>query len=666
MNRTTVEQIKERIPVEELIGQYVKLEKSGKSFKARCPFHNEKSASFFVSPDRGGYYCFGCNAKGDIFSFVEQFEGLDFRGALKVLAEKAGVKLTYDTKADGERDRLFQIMEDATTYFEGQFSKNKEVQEYITKRGITEETRKSFRIGWAPEGWQNLIDNLRKLKYPDALMERAGLIKKRDSGSGITLAGAAGFGTVPTFSEKNEGTVPKPKGVGEFDTVSVRDDRMDGGFYDRFRGRVMFPIFDSSGRTIAFTGRILPRLDDGKAAKYLNSPDMPLYDKSLVLYGLDRAKTEIRRLNYTILVEGQMDLVMSHQAGIKNTVASSGTALTDEAVSDSGTVSNLGIVRRLSPNVIIAFDSDAAGRKAAMRAAGIGLSLGMDVKIADLTGGPSTGSGQAKDPADLVLHDPEDWKKTLRDAKPIIEFELGNVLRDEPDPRKTPRALRERVFPFLARIESNMDKAHFVKMISDKANISETAVWDDLRVVEKGIKNPPASSNNQKIPHLSGATHFSKGDSTPEASLSKSTLEKGDGRRPGDFSRLDLVERRMFGLLHLLESSEAQKANEYREQIKVAAGATYDHRIKRIEPLLSDLIFEAESFYGADRDRWDEHIKELISNFEENIINEELILTMQELKAAEKAGDNTKVGELAHKCQELSYKKAHLAQKRHK
>jgi DNA primase len=157
--------------------------------------------------------------------------------------------------------------------------------------------------------------------------------------------------------------------------------------------------------------------DDGKSAKYLNSPDMPLYDKSLILYGLDKAKSEIRRLNYSIFVEGQMDLVMSHQAGIKNTVAASGTALTDEAVSAAGVVSNLGLVRRLSPNVIIAFDSDAAGRKAALRAAGIALSMGMDVKVADIVGG--------KDPADLVKEDIEKWKQVLRAAKPVIEFELG-------------------------------------------------------------------------------------------------------------------------------------------------------------------------------------------------------------------------------------------------
>ena len=172
-NRTTVEQIKERLPIDEVIGSYIKLEKSGKSLKAKCPFHNEKSASFFVSPDRGGYYCFGCGAKGDIFSFIEQFEGLDFRGALKVLAEKAGVKLTPNEKIDNERDRLFEIMEEATKYFENEYSKSKEAQEYVKSRGINDETRKSFRISWAPLGWNNVHNFLKGKGYSDILLEKA-------------------------------------------------------------------------------------------------------------------------------------------------------------------------------------------------------------------------------------------------------------------------------------------------------------------------------------------------------------------------------------------------------------------------------------------------------------------------------------------------------------
>lgn len=601
MSRTAVEEIKARLPIEEVIGQYVKLEKAGKSLKARCPFHNEKSASFFVSPDRGGYYCFGCNAKGDIFSFVEQFEGLDFRGALKILAERAGVPLVADQKADGERDRLFQIMEDTASYFEQQFAKqgndaeatqSAKARDYVKKRGITDETRKSFRIGWAPVGWRNLHTYLKAKGWNDAIMEKAGLVKK---------------------SEK------------------------DATFYDRFRGRVIFPIADSSGRIVAFSGRILPELDDGQAAKYLNSPDTPLYDKSLVLYGLDKAKSEIRRLNYTILVEGQMDLVMSHQAGIRNTVASSGTALSDEAEGQSGAVSNLGLIRRLSPNVIIAFDSDAAGRKAALRAAGIALGMGMDVKIADLVG--------SKDPADLVLSDVNEWKNALRSAKPIIEFELGNVLKDTPDHRKVGRALRDRVFPFLARIESQMDKDHFVTMISDRAKVSREAVWDDLH----------------------GAQEKMKAGLLRQGSEVQAGSREDFNKNSSKSSRLDLVERRMFGLLSLFQSKDASKAVGYRTQISDIANASsinFEQRLARIEPLLADITFEAEAFYGSDDKRWDLHMKELLVNFEEDTVAQALIDTLNELKDAEKTGNAQKVAELAQKCQVLSVRKAQIAQKR--
>ncbi|MEN9912908.1 MAG: primase, primase protein [Candidatus Parcubacteria bacterium] len=584
MNRTAVEQIKERLPVNEVIGQYVKLEKSGASYKAKCPFHNEKSASFFVSPDRGGYYCFGCGAKGDIFTFVEQFEGLDFRGALKVLAERAGVQLTFDAKADGERDRLFQIMEVATDYFESELSKSKEALEYVKKRGITDPTRAEFRLGWAPEGWQNLIDHLRGKKFPDALIEKAGLGKKNDAGK----------------------------------------------FYDRFRGRIMFPINDTSGRVIGFTGRIHPKLDDGKAAKYLNSPDSPLFDKSQILYGLDKAKGDIRRMNYSILVEGQMDLVMSHQAGIKNTVASSGTALTADSANTPGAVSNLNLVRRLSPNVILAFDSDKAGRVAAMRAvATTALALGMAVKIADIEGG--------KDPADIVLANPEGWKDILRNAKHVIEYELNNVLKDVSDPHKMGRSVKDRIFPYLARMDSEMDKALYVKMISDKTNVSEQAVWDDLRAFAKTIK--PIDTNPKQTQHP-------KPDTIPTS------------------SRIDLVERRLFGLLALIEKKEAAEAEKYRIQIKKMADASYEVRLARIEPLLGDLAFEAEAFYGNDAADWKNHMKELLFNFEEDMVAEELILSMNELKAAEKAGDGARVAELAQKCQVLSMRKGEIAKRR--
>ncbi|MEK7646430.1 MAG: DNA primase [Patescibacteria group bacterium] len=580
MNRSNVEEIKKRIPIEELLASYVKLEKSGKSFKARCPFHNEKSASFFVSPERGGYYCFGCGAKGDIFSFVEQFEGLDFRGALKVLAERAGVSLVYDQKADGERDKLYDITDQAARYFEACYAKSKEAQDYVTSRGITEKTRAEFRMGWAPEGWSNLYTYLKGKGWQDALIEKAGLAKKGDKGD----------------------------------------------FYDRFRGRVMFPISDSSGRVIAFSGRILK--PDDKSAKYINSPDSPLYDKSSVLYGLDKAKSEIRRLNYTILVEGQMDLVMSHQADIKNTVAVSGTAMAEDVVNKEGIVNNLGLIRRLSPNVIIAFDSDAAGKKAALRASAIALSIGMDVKIADIVGG--------KDPADLVKEDPVQWREILRNTKPVIEFELTNVLHEVTDQRKLPRALQDRVFPLVARIEKQTDKDYFVQMIADRSHISASAIWDDIRVLTQRFSADASATPTAQPVARKSATDVSK--------------------------RIDLVERRMFGLLGLMES--AGVSGDYRERIRTIAGATYDDRVARIQPLMSDVLFEAESFFGATQDRWGLHMQELLTNFEEDILSEQLMSAMQDLRTAEKAGDHARVAELATECQRLSLRKAEVLKKK--
>jgi DNA primase len=454
---------------------------------------------------------------------------------------------------------------------------------------------------------------LRKLKFSDALIEKAGLGKKTE----------------------------------------------EGKFYDRFRGRVMFPITDSSGRVIAFTGRILK--DDGKSAKYLNSPDMPLYDKSLILYGLDKAKSEIRRLNYSIFVEGQMDLVMSHQAGIKNTVAASGTALTDEAVSAAGVVSNLGLVRRLSPNVIIAFDSDAAGRKAALRAAGIALSMGMDVKVADIVGG--------KDPADLVKEDIEKWKQVLRVAKPVIEFELDNVLREQAgkiggkgatDGRKAAKAVTERVLPLVARIESSSDQSHFVTMIADRAKLPIDSVWQDVKVVAARLKKEEASSATSPSGQSASSTGTNSNTTNSNASQARTSSEIP--------RRIDLIERRLFGLLALMAKEKTPermaKVDQYKELIRNTAGATYEARAERARAMVDDLLFEAEAFFGNDEKHWEKHMRELLANFEEDLMNEELMTTMQELRAAEKAGNAALVGELAKKCQALSVRKAEVGKRR--
>lgn len=426
-----VEQIKERLSIVDVVSSYISLSSAGKNHKANCPFHNEKTPSFHVSPDRGSYYCFGCGAKGDIFSFVQEFEGLDFKGALSVLAERAGVKLV---KWNGEKkqklDHLYEIMEKATRFFEDSFQKNSSAKEYLNKRGVSPETQKDFRIGYAPNDWRLLFENLTEAGYEKKDLILVGLIKE---GNGST--------------------------------------------YDRFRDRIMFPIFDTSGRPIAFSGRALH--EDDKTAKYLNSPDTPLFQKSDILYGLHVAKNAIRKSGFSVLVEGQLDLLLSHQAGFPNTVAASGTALT-ESVSKEGSLNHFGIIKRLSNNVILAFDSDPAGLKAMYRATKICLSLGMEVKTVDMPAG--------KDPADIINSEGRDvWKKILKDAEHSIIFLARYIKERESEPRVIARRLKEKILPLVALLDSTMEQQSFVQEIATITGISSDGMLVDLKKVIAGF-----------------------------------------------------------------------------------------------------------------------------------------------------------------------------------
>lgn len=579
---TPVEKIKERLSIDEVVGSYIKLDKAGKNFKGKCPFHNEKTPSFFVSPDRGSYYCFGCNAKGDIFSFVEQFEGLDFMGSLKLLAERAGIPLTFEkTETKSEKERLFAIMEDAAKFFEGGMAANDQARKYVEARGLIENTVARFRIGFVPNDWRLLYNFLRAKSYSDAEIEKAGLAKRAEDPS--------------------------------------------KGFYDRFRGRIIFPITDSSGRVIAFTGRILE--DDGKSAKYLNSPDTPLFNKSTVLFGIDKAKSEIRARGFSILVEGQMDLIMSHQAGVGNAVAVSGTALTEEMFSKENIVNNLGIVRRLSSNIILAFDSDAAGRKAAIRSAEIALRLGMEVKIADIPHG--------KDPADLILKDPEAWKQCLRDAKQIVVFQLDHILVEKPDPRQMTKAIRENVLPFVAPVTSAMEKAHFIKIIHERTGIDESAIREDLKAVEREITL---------------GTRPSLAPQTAQEASKQPT--------PGipQLSRIDRIVRKLMGLAALTARENKAKADELHELIKKVVGNDeYSALEKQLESFTEELALEAEVTYGGNVP--EQELSELLMNLEEDVVTKNLTSAMGERLKAEQEGNQGLAEELAKKCHTLSVRR---------
>ena len=555
----SVEKIKERLGIAEVVGGYLKLEKAGKNLRARCPFHNEKTPSFFVSPERGSYYCFGCGAKGDIFSFVEQFEGLDFKGALKLLADRAGVKLEYDrgSFSDGKagREKIFQILEEATGYFETNLKSNDEAINYLQKRGVAEKTCVVFRLGYAPDEWRLLLTHLKNKKFAESDLEKAGLIKKSETG---------------------------------------------GNSYDRFRGRIIFPIADSAGRIVGFSGRILKGKPED--AKYLNSPETELFVKSRILYGLDKAKAEIRRRDFAVLVEGQMDLLMSHQAGVANAVASSGTALTDE---------HINLLKRFSNRLLLVFDPDEAGFKAALRGAGLALTRGLEVKVAVLPKG--------LDPADLILRNPADWKDALKNAIFLIDFLLAKILNKGYDKRQLAKAVEKEVLPYIASLKSRIEQSHYISEIADKANIKEEALWVELR------KAVPVIGKKEE----------------------NDTLKKPAEKEK--LNRRELLERRLFGLLFAEKDKKLEN-----ELKKIFDAVEFKTALEFWQPFREEIIFEVEEILGDGISEGE--IAELLANLKNEMLREKFLQKTKELAEAEKTGETTRAKELMEECQELSKK----------
>ncbi len=575
-----VQKIKESLSIEEVVSSYIKLEPAGSNLKAKCPFHNEKTPSFFVSPARGSFYCFGCSASGDIFTFVEEFEGLDFKGALKLLALRAGVALEhYNQEEESEKEKLYRAMEEATKFFENNLKENKEVLDYLKNRGLTEKSISDFRIGYISPDWRQLYSHLQKKGFTDTEMEKAGLIKKTEK-----------------------------------------------GYYDRFRGRVMFPIADSSGRIIAFSGRLF--VDDGKSAKYLNSPDTVIFNKFAVLYGLDKAKESIRKNNFSILVEGQMDLVLSHQAGYKNTVATSGTALSDATVSKENLVSNLGLIRRLSPNIVLAFDADNAGFNASNRAGRIALSLGMDVKVATIPDG--------LDPADLISGSgqnlgPDAWREVIKNSKHIIEFLLDKILKNSgTDARKVGREVKDKLLPYIDALSSSIEKMHFIKKISDASSIPEGALQDDLKKVEQELK------------------YEKKEIEEAQESVSK-------------MYRKDYILRKLLGIILWQKSlKKPQEENNTNVDIMLKEIAEIlnikeDEVLEKTKEDKTDLIFEAEVFYTEDMNL-EKDIRELLNNLHEESLKEELSKSMRELREFEEKKDKDKINRVLKEISEINNK----------
>ncbi len=443
MSDGVIDQIKQKLDILEVLGDYIKLAKAGRNWKARCPFHAEKSASFMASPERQIWHCFGCGLGGDIFGFVMKIEGVEFGDALRLLARKAGVVLKkQDPQAQSQKKRLYEVCELATKFFETQLAKTvvgKKAYQYLVERGIKPETIKEWRLGWAHDNWRALGEFLRSRGYNEQEIEQAGLIIKREK-------------------DYNSPNPPLKLRGGE------RSEGALSHYYDRFRSRIIFPIVDNQGQVIAFGGRIFGEAAKKEdMAKYLNSPQTPLYDKSNVLYGLHKAKNEIRVKNQGVIVEGYMDLIMSHQAGARNAVASSGTALT---------VSQLNIIGRYSKNLAMAFDSDEAGNMATRRSIDLALQFDFNVKVILMA---------EKDPADIVKKNPKEWLRLVEEAKSVMDFYFAYAFtRHDNKSLEGKREIRKILLAAIKSLDSRTEQGEWIKELARRLRVDERDLLADM------------------------------------------------------------------------------------------------------------------------------------------------------------------------------------------
>lgn len=480
---SSIEEIKSRIDIAELVEGYVRLQKSGVNFKANCPFHSEKTPSFYVTPSRQIWHCFGCGKGGDIFKFIMEIEGQDFPEALRLLAGRAGVELKREDPAiRSERNRLYDACEAAAKVFQRTLLLTAPAKEYLKKRGITEDTVRRFRIGFSPQSWDFLTNALVKKGFKKEELEKAGLSARSQDGA---------------------------------------------SWYDRFRSRIMFPIADANCRVIGFGGRIFEppgtvKNPEKTEAKYVNTPATPIYDKSNVLYGFDKAKHEIREKNEAVIVEGYMDCVMSHQAGVKNTVAVSGTALTPQ---------QLKMLRRLAENIVSSFDTDAAGESATRRSLALAAQFDFMRKIAEIPSG--------KDPADAVLENPARWLEAVKEAKSVVQFYFNKAFQNHSTERaEGKKAIAAMLLPHISALPNEIEKAHWVRLVAERLGTPEEAVW-------KEVNKKPAYQNTPARP------------------------EKGEEKKT--VSRREVLEDRLISLLAIMRERSIAPEYDYSRIVFLSA-----------------------------------------------------------------------------------------------
>lgn len=443
MKNNQIEEVKNKTDIVSLISEYIEVKKAGRNYKANCPFHGEKTPSFMITPELQIYKCFGCGRSGDVFTFLEEHEGMEFSEALKYLAEKAGVKLVeFKQEASTEREKIIEINKNTLNFYDyvlHSHPQGKKILNYLTKdRGLKTDTIKKFKIGYSPESFDALSKYLmQKKKFTLAELTKAGLLV----GRGI----------------------------------------------DRFKGRVIFPLSDHRSNIVGFAGRILPWVKQDRA-KYINSPDTEAYHKSNILYGLDITKSEIRDSKYAVVVEGELDMISSYQAGVRNVIAIKGSALTE---------SQIRLIGRFAKKIVLCLDSDFAGDEAAKRGAILAFNMDFEVKVARLEG--------YKDPDEIARKEPEKLKKAIDEAASLWDFIIESAITKYGINSGDDKAkISSEITPLLSTIQDKIVQAHYIELLARKLSVPTEAVADqvskkiDASKKEEKIINPEKQEKNRK------------------------------------------------------------------------------------------------------------------------------------------------------------------------
>ncbi|MFO7773228.1 MAG: DNA primase [Dehalococcoidia bacterium] len=440
---SVIREVKQRLDIMEIVSEYVTLQKTGRNFKGLCPFHSEKHASFFVFPEQQTWRCFGaCGTGGDIFSFVMKKEGIEFGQALRLLAQRGGITLgpleASDKAADEEKERLFQLNEAAAEYYHHLLlsaEAGAAARSYLAGRKVSPEAIKEFRLGFSPHTWETIKNYLLNKGYKEEELVEAGL------------------------------TIGKE----------------EGGSYDRFRNRLMFPICDMQGRVTGFGARAL----DDSLPKYINSPQTSIFDKSSSLYGIDRAKSAIRKKNLVIIVEGYTDVLTAHQHGWQNVVGSMGTSLTEKQV---------GAMKRLTNNITLALDADLAGEEATLRGKAI---LAYSNAAAEVILLPS-----GKDPDEVIREDPARWQELVEQAMPILDFAFKSVVSKVDINKARDKSLAvQKLLPSILDIKDPVQQSHYLKKLARELKIEESAIKAALRG-SKAVRKSPERGRPTEQSHL--------------------------------------------------------------------------------------------------------------------------------------------------------------------